>query len=276
MSPCVRWWNRTTASKPLRTNIVKAVRGKRYWPHLQVRCLSRGGPRDHCGTLRTGYPYTYDLSQVPWRQTLHLAREGSGITTCPMAPSSPLVREGSCVTTCLAVLDPPPAAGELWRCHVSCGTGLTSRPRRAPASPCVPWFQTQLPVREGSGVAMCVVAPGPPPGRGGLWCHHVSRGSRPVSRCGRALTSPHATWHSTCYGQQAKGKYSTDLLTRLDPPAFEACPCILKTPDIRLIMTSPGTQSRRRIKCIQDSHTRHMGSLNAYKTLTQQDGDNTM
>jgi hypothetical protein len=44
------------------------------------------------------------------------------------------------------------------------------------------------------------------------------------------LASPHALWLST----------------------FEACPWIPKAPDIRLIMASLGTQSRQRIKYIQD------------------------
>jgi hypothetical protein len=127
--------------------------------------------------------------------------------------------------------------------------------------PCVPRFQTCLLVREGFGIAMCLVAPGSPPDRGGLWCCHVSHGSRPASQCGRVLPSSRATWHSACYGPQAKGKYSAGLLTRFGPPASEACPCVLKAPNIRLIMTSPVTRSRRRIKCIQDSHTRCMGSI---------------
>jgi hypothetical protein len=133
---------------------------------------------------------------------------------------------------------------------------------------------------------MCPVTPGPPPGEGGLRCHHVSHGSRlvagglwrrgvsygtgstsqqgralvscgfrPGSRCRRAVGSPRATWLSACYGTQAKGKYSAGLLTQLGPPACEAYLCVLKTSDIRLIMTSPGTRSRQHIKCVQDSHT---------------------
>jgi hypothetical protein len=58
----------------------------------------------------------------------------------------------------------------------------------------------------------------------------VSYGSRPTSRCGRALASPHALWLS----------------------ASEVCSCVPKVLDIRLIMASLGMWSRQRIKCIQD------------------------
>jgi hypothetical protein len=122
-------------------------------------------------------------------------------------------------------------------------------------SPCVPRFQTKLYVREGSGVVACPVVTGPPPGRGGLRCHHVSHEFKPTSQCGRALASPRATWLSTSYGPQAKGKYSASLLTRLGPRISEVCPCVAKMPDIRLIMTTPGARSRQHIKCVQDSHT---------------------
>jgi hypothetical protein len=129
-------------------------------------------------------------------------------------------------------------------------------------APVSPRFQTRLLVQEGSGVATCGrarrsarngsgvttcptaldpppgaeglwrshVRPGPPPSREGLRCHHMSRSSRPASRYGRALASPRAPWLS----------------------ASEACPCVPKAPDIRLIMASPGTRSRQRIKCVQD------------------------
>jgi hypothetical protein len=129
-------------------------------------------------------------------------------------------------------------------------------------SPRVPQLQTHLLVREGSVVATCHRAhrptgkgsgvttcpmtpdlppsvgglrrchmpPGPPSCREGLQCCHVSCSSRPASRCGWALASPRAPWLS----------------------ASEACLCVPKAPDIRLIMASPATQSRHRIKCVQD------------------------
>jgi hypothetical protein len=47
----------------------------------------------------------------------------------------------------------------------------------------------------GSGFVRCPVAPSPSPGERGLRCRHVSRSSRPASRCGRALASPHVPWN---------------------------------------------------------------------------------
>jgi hypothetical protein len=186
-----------------------------------------------------------------------LAREGSGVTMCPMA-LDPASQHGRALPSPhVPWRQTPPGTGGLWRHHVSHGaiphllarkgSGVAmclvasdpaSRHRMAPTSLRVPWHQTRLPIREGSGVAMCPTGP--------------------ASRRGRSLASPHATWLSTCYGPQAKGKYSADLLTRSSPPASEVCPCFPKTPDIRLIMTSPGTRIRQRIKCVQDSHMQHM------------------
>jgi hypothetical protein len=130
-----------------------------------------------------------------------------------------------------------------------------TRHGRAPASPRVSCHRSHLSAREGSGIVACPMASDPPPSRGGLRCGHVSHDSRPASQCGRALVLPRAMWLSACYGPQAKGKYSAGLLTRLGPPASEACPCIPEMPDISLIITSLGTRSRQRIKCVQDSHT---------------------
>jgi hypothetical protein len=94
------------------------------------------------------------------------------------------------------------------------------------------WLQSHLSAREGFDVAMCHKAP------------------YLASQHERALASPRATWLSVCYGPQAKGKYSVGLLTRPDPHAFEACPCIPKTLGIKRIMTSPATRSRQSIKCV--------------------------
>jgi hypothetical protein len=166
------------------------------------------------------------------------AREGSGVTTCPMTPDpTSQHRRAPTSPRALWCQTPPPSTGGLRHHHVSRDT----KPR--------------LSMREGPGVATCPAASDPPLGEGGLWCRHVSHGSRPISRHGRALSSPRATWLSACYGSQGKGKYSVGLLTRSDPPASEACLCVPKTPDIRLIMTSSDTRSRQRIKYIQDSHT---------------------
>jgi hypothetical protein len=152
-------------------------------------------------------------------------------------------------------------------------------------------------MREGTSVATCPMEPGPPPDKGGLCCRHVSRGSRPVSRCRRTLVLPHVLWHrarlpagegsgiAMCpavsdlppstgglwhrhvpHGfQRAMGdkqKGLSGLLTRPGPPASET-----KASDIRLIMTSPGTWSRQRIQCVQYSHTRCMGSINCVQDI---------
>jgi hypothetical protein len=84
---------------------------KRYWPHLRVHRLSRGGPVA-VDTLQTGYPHAQDLSPPPWCQTPHrqgrapvpprvpvalgplLVSENSGITMCPMAPGMPSTKRG--------------------------------------------------------------------------------------------------------------------------------------------------------------------------------------
>jgi hypothetical protein len=113
---------------------------------------------------------------------------------------------------------------------------------RALASWRVPWHQVSLPIGEGSDVTMCHTVSDPPPSAEGLWRRHL----------------PH---DSVCYGPQAKRKYSVNLLTRLGPPAFKACPCVPEMSDIRLIMTSSATRSRQRIKYVQDSHVWCMGRI---------------
>jgi hypothetical protein len=47
----------------------------------------------------------------------------------------------------------------------------------------------------GSGFTTCLMALSPPPDEGGLQCRHISCGSRPASRCGRALASPRVLWN---------------------------------------------------------------------------------
>jgi hypothetical protein len=185
--------------------------------------------------------------------------------TSPCAPwhwARHTTGKGSVVDTCPTTSDPPPGVGGLWRRHVPpdsppgreglrcrnvsrssrptsrcaralvlpCVIGLAARQGRALVSPYVLRLQTRLPVREGSGVAMCLVPPGPSPNREGHRRHHMSYGSRLTSRCGRGLASPRASWLS----------------------AFEASPRVPKVPDIRLIMASLGTRSRQHIKCIRD------------------------
>jgi hypothetical protein len=142
MPPRVCLWNRTIASKLSSTNIIKAVGGKRYWPHLLVCCLSRGGPRGHC---------QYPTDRVP----LHTRLKSS-----PTAP------------------DPTPGTGGLRRHHMSHATGPTSRCGRALALWRVLWHRTRLTAGEGSIVAMCPMIPDPPPSVAGLWRCHVPCGSQ--------------------------------------------------------------------------------------------------
>jgi hypothetical protein len=117
---------------------------------------------------------------------------------------------------------------------------------RALASPRASWHCARHPTGEGSGVTTCLTALDPSPVRegssvttclrhqdhrlAGLQYHHMSCGSGAASLCKRALEPPRALW----------------------PLASEACPCIPKAPNIRLIMASPDTRSRQHIKCIQD------------------------
>jgi hypothetical protein len=198
---------------PLQTRQVQVsseqCRGKRYWPHLRVHCLSRGGPEGHCQYPVDRVPLCARLNssptapdsapgrkglrchrvfprlqtrswcwralappRAPWHRARHSTGKGFGVATCPAAPDPLLVREGSGVATC---------------------------------------HRARHPAGKGSGVTTCPAAPNPPPGAEGLWrhhvwpslspgreelrCHHVSHCSRPVSRCERALASPHAPCH---------------------------------------------------------------------------------
>jgi hypothetical protein len=146
--------------------------------------------------------------RVPWHQTPPLGmggllrhrvspgtrprlptREGSGVTTCLMAPN-PISRHGRALASpCVSWQHtPPPGTG---------GSGVATCPAsqhgRAPASLCVPWHQAHLPAREGFGAAMCPMAPTPPPSTGGLWCHHMPRGVRSslLTREGSGATTCH-------------------------------------------------------------------------------------
>jgi hypothetical protein len=149
--------------------------GKRYWPHLRVRHLSRGGPRGHSW---------YPANQVPLCTRLK--------RPAPRLQTRSQYQRGL-------------------RCrHVSHGTEHATCQERALASPHAPWHRARHPSGEGSGVVMCPVAHSSPPIRRGLRCRHVPRGtktttrqgfgidtchvSRPVSWCGRAPRPPHVQW----------------------------------------------------------------------------------
>jgi hypothetical protein len=125
------------------------------------------------------------------RRARHPPGKGSGVATCPEAPSPSPGRRGLQSSHMPRGSRPTPCTGRLWRRHVTEAPGPP--PGMAPISPRVMWLQTRLLVREGSGAATCPVA--------------------------------------------------------LNP---RASPCVPKTPNIRLIMASPGTRCRQRFKCVCD------------------------
>jgi hypothetical protein len=63
---------------------------------------------------------------------------------------------------------------------------------------CVPMALDLLPVLESTVITLCLIAPGIPPARKGLWCRHMSRDSRPapgtegsnITTCPVALSPP--------------------------------------------------------------------------------------
>jgi hypothetical protein len=173
-----------------------------------VRGFSRPFSPLAIGTLQTGYHHTQDLSPVPWCQTPHPTGEGSGATACPCGSR------------------PASSARLIWHRYMHHGTGHFTRQERAsilprvprlqtclpvrrdPVSPCAPWHRARHPTGEGSGVITCLMAldsSSTHEGTGVITCprhqnhrptglryHHVSSGSRPASRCGRALEPPRA------------------------------------------------------------------------------------
>jgi hypothetical protein len=141
-SPRAQWWKHAVTSKSSDTNIIKSCAGKRYWPHLRVRRLSRGGPGGHC---------RYPADQVPLCTRLkRLATEGSGSATCPDAQSTPPTRRG------------------LQCRHVPHGTEHATRQERAPVSPSAPRHRAHHLPEKGSGVTTCPEAPSSSPGGRGL------------------------------------------------------------------------------------------------------------
>jgi hypothetical protein len=168
----------------------------------------RKGLRCHCISpwLQTRFWCRRALAsqRAPWHRGRHPTGKGFGVATCPTAIDPLLVREGSSVATCSLARHP---AGK--------GSGVATTPDLPPGT---------------GGLWGRHVRLGPSPHREGLRCRHVFRGSRPASRCGRALASSRAP----------------------RPLAQETCPCVPKAPDIWLIMASPGTRSRQCIKCVQD------------------------
>jgi hypothetical protein len=129
--------------KIIKNKYHQSCAGKRYWPHMWVRRLSRGGPGATVGILQTGYPCAKDLKDLP-----HGSR-------------------------------PAPGARELWLCHVPRGIEHATCQERALVSPRAPWHRARHPPGRGFGVATCPEAPSAPPVRKGLRCHHMARGTEP-------------------------------------------------------------------------------------------------
>jgi hypothetical protein len=149
-------------------------------------------------------------------------------------------------------------------------------------SPCAPWHRARHPPGKGSGIATCPEAPCTPLARKGLWCCHVPRGIETVTRQERALESPCASWlQARPLCRMALASHVTEALgpppgrapisphvlwlqthplvregsraaTCLVVVGPQACPCVPKMLDIRLIMASPSTRCRQRIKCVCD------------------------
>jgi hypothetical protein len=173
--------------------------------------------------------------------------ESSGSITCPKAQSTPPARRG------------------LQCHHVPHGTERATHQERAPVSPRVSRHPARHLPGKGSGVATCPEAPSPSPSRRGLWSRHVPHGSRPAPFAGRLWcrhvteasgpppgrgpVSPRVLWLQTRLLVR-EGSGAATCPMALGP---RACPCVHKTPDIRLIMASPGTRCRQRIKYVCDS-----------------------
>jgi hypothetical protein len=158
----------------------------------------------------------------------------------------------------------PPTRRGLRCRHVPHVTECATCQERAPVSPRAPRHQSRHPLGKCSGVAMCPEAPSPSPDRRGLWSRNVPHGSRPALCAGRlwhrhvtevpgppldrAPISPRVIWLQTRI-LVWEGSGAATCPVTLGP---RACPCVFKTPDIRLIMASPGTRCRQRIKYVCD------------------------
>jgi hypothetical protein len=154
------------------------------------------------------------------------------------------------------------------------GTEHATRQKRALVSPRAPWHRARHPSGKGSSVTTCPEAPctpitrkglqycrmpealSPSPGRRGLRSHHVPRGSRPAPYAERLwrrhMTEAPGPLPSRAPVSPCVMRLQNRLLMRegsgaaMCPMALgpRACPCVLKMPDIRLIMASPGTRCR--------------------------------
>jgi hypothetical protein len=158
----------------------------------------------------------------------------------------------------------PPSRRGLQCRHVPHGTEYATRQERASMSPHAPRHCARHPPGKGSGVATCSEAPSPSPGRSGLQSHNVPHGSTPAPCAGRLWrrhkteapgtppdrvpVSPCVMWLQTRLLVR-EGSGATTCPMALGP---RACPYDPKTPDIRLIMASPDTRCKQRIKYVCD------------------------
>jgi hypothetical protein len=97
--------------------------------------------------------------RAPRYHARHSPGEGSGVATCPEAPSSSPGRRRLRSRHAPRGFRPAPCAGRLWRRHVTEAPGPPLG--RAPVPARVLRLQTRLLVREGSGATTCPVALGP-------------------------------------------------------------------------------------------------------------------
>jgi hypothetical protein len=145
------------------------------------------------------------LPCVPWHRAHHPPGRSSDVTTCPEALSTPLVEKG--LRSCHVARGTKPITQQERALESPRASRLQAHPLRGKAQPSPRDRGTRTTASQGSGISTCPMAPDPPPGAGGLQSRHVPDGPRPL-----------------------------------------VCPCVLKMPDITLIMASPDTWCMHNIK----------------------------
>jgi hypothetical protein len=210
-SPHAQWWSRANTSKSLGTNTIKSCAGKRYWPHLWVHRLSRGGPGGHCRYPVDRVPLcTRFKRSAPWLQTRSWCQMALAPPRVPGNRARYLLEQGFGVATCPMAQSAPPARKGFWCRHVA-------------EAPCTPPVRRRLRSRHvprGSRPTLC---------SGRLCRHHMTEALGSPSD--RALVLPRVLW------------LQTRLLVR-EGSGAATYPCVPKTSDIRPIMDSPGTRCR--------------------------------